>query len=262
MRCPGAEMAEPEKNFLQQLIDWVFSWKASFDQLRERVGWLGAAVFVVLGAAVAAGFYIWSNWKDIKDRPGVPWILARFKRRALPGAPAGHLTIAVAHLERDKDREHESLLLDELRQFEGVKTISVDYTADPEERDKNKTEKKARSLLKQTGADVLIWGGVISLSGKSAMRLYWTPDRDVSGAKSTGKYLPQTETLALPLEFWSDLKQIFGLLTQSRLAELTFGQSGYYVAYKLAPLIAQVRALVQSKEGVWVQKPWPGCSSA
>jgi hypothetical protein len=176
-------MAEPEKNFLQQLIDWVFSWKASFDQLRERVGWLGAAVFVVLGAAVAAGFYIWSNWKDIKDRPGVQWILARFKRRALPGAPAGHLTIAVAHLERDKDREHENLLLDELRQFEGVKTISVDYTADPEERDKNKTEKKARSLLKQTGADVLIWGGVISLSGKSAMRLYWMPTRDVSGAK-------------------------------------------------------------------------------
>ena len=92
------------------------------------------------------------------------------------------------HLERDKDREHESLLLDELRQFEGVKTVSVDCTADPEERDKKKTEKKARGLLQQTGADVLIWGGVISLSGKSAMRLYWTPERDVSGAKSTGKY--------------------------------------------------------------------------
>ena len=41
------------------------------------------------------------------------------------------------------------------------------------------------------------------------------------------------------------------MLTQSRLAELTFDQSGYYVADKLAPLIAQLRALVQSKEGVW-----------
>jgi len=142
-------------------------------------------------------------------------------------------------------------LLDELRQFESVKTISVDYAADPEEREKKTAEAKAQGLLRKTGADVLVWGSVISLSGKSAMRLYWTPAREVPGAKSTGKYLAQTETLALPAEFWDDLKQILGLLTQSRLAALTFAQPGHYVADKLAPLIAQVRSLVQSKEGVW-----------
>jgi hypothetical protein len=64
--------------------------------------------------------------------------MGRFKRRALPVAPAGHLTIAVAHLARD--REHETLLLDELGQFEGVKIISVDYTADPEEQDNSRSE--------------------------------------------------------------------------------------------------------------------------
>jgi hypothetical protein len=105
--------------------------------------------------------------------------------------------------------------------------------------------------LRQTGADVLLWGSVISLSGKSAsaMRLFWTPTRDVSGAKSTGKY--QSETIELPPVFWSDLKQILGLLVQSRIATLAFDQSGHYVADRLAPLIAQVRALVESKEGVW-----------
>jgi tetratricopeptide (TPR) repeat protein len=51
--------------------------------------------------------------------------------------------------------------------------------------------------------------------------------------------------------FWSDLKQILGLLTQTRLAELTFDQPGHYVDDRLAPVIVQVRALVQSKEGVW-----------
>ena len=83
------------------------------------------------------------------------------------------------------------------------------------------------------------------------MRLYWTPSQEVSGAKASGKYLPHTETISLPEEFWSDLKQIFGLLIQSRLAELTFDQPGHYVADKLAPLIEQVRALVQKSEGVW-----------
>jgi tetratricopeptide (TPR) repeat protein len=42
-----------------------------------------------------------------------------------------------------------------------------------------------------------------------------------------------------------------GLLTQSRLAELTFDQPGQYVAAKLEPLIRQVRSLVEKKEGVW-----------
>jgi hypothetical protein len=68
-----------------------------------------------------------------------------------------------------------------------------------------------------------------------------------SGAASTGKYPRQTETVALPEAFWTDLKQILGLLTRSRLAELTF----YYTADRLKPLITQVRALVDSKGGNW-----------
>jgi tetratricopeptide (TPR) repeat protein len=83
------------------------------------------------------------------------------------------------------------------------------------------------------------------------MRLYWTPSRDLSGAKASERYQPQIETIALPELFWSDLKQILALLSQTRLAELTFNQPGHYVADRLAPLIAQVRALVQSREGVW-----------
>jgi tetratricopeptide (TPR) repeat protein len=252
-------MAEPEKNVLQQLIDGVSNWKGSFDQLRERFGWLVAAGLLLLAAVIAASFYIWSNWKDIKERPGADWVIKRFKRRTIDVAPSGHLTIAVAHLTDDEGQKQEKLLLDELGHFDGfdgVETLTVDRMVEwpvsgTEQAKKKKAEEEARGLLRQTGADVLIWGSVISLGGKSRMRLYWTPARDVSGAKSTGQYQPQTETIALPEEFWSDLKQILGLLTQTRLTELTFDQPGQFVADKLAPLIAQVRKLVESKEGVW-----------
>jgi tetratricopeptide (TPR) repeat protein len=249
-------MAEPEKNFLQQLIDSFSSSKANFEELRQRIGWLGAVVVLLIAAVIAASFYIWSNWKDIKERPGIEGVIKRFKRRAIDKAPAGVLTIAVAHLQDDQGQKQEKLLLDELKHFDGVETLTVDRAVEwpdsgTEQVKKKKAEAKARVLLKKTGADVLVWGSVVSLSGKSAMRLYWTPTRDVFGAKSTGKYQPQTETIALPLEFWSDLKQILGLLTQTRFAELTFDQSGHYIADKLAPLIAQVRTLVQSREGVW-----------
>ena len=92
---------------------------------------------------------------------------------------------------------------------------------------------------------------MITRGGTSAMRLYWTPSPAVKDAKASGKYQLPSETIALPAEFWSDLKQILGLLIQTRLAELTFGQEGHYVADRLAPLIAQVRTLADSKEGVW-----------
>jgi len=94
------------------------------------------------------------------------------------------------------------------------------------------------------------------------MRLYWTPSREIKGAKGTGKYQPPAETIALPTEFWSDLKQILGLLSQTRLAEITFGQEGHYVADQLAPLIDQVRKLVQSKEGAWDQETLAGVRSS
>lgn len=64
-------------------------------------------------------------------------------------------------------------------------------------------------------------------------------------------YPPQTEILRLPSEFWNGLIQILGLLTRSRIAALAFDQPGRYVADRLAPLIAQVGSLVQSREGVW-----------
>jgi len=243
-------MDESKKNFLG--IDVLSGWKATFDQLQQHFGLFIAVMLIVLAGI---GF-IWWRSKDIIERPGVEWVIKRVKRRAIDNAPAGVLTIAVAHLQDDEGQKQEKLLLDELKHFDRVETLTVDRTMEwpasgTEQSRKKKAEETARGLLQETGADVLIWGSVISLSGKSAMRLYWTPAREIPGAKSTGKYSPQTETIALPIEFWSDLKQILGLLTQSRIAALTFDQYGHYVADRLAPLIVQVRALVQSKEGVW-----------
>jgi hypothetical protein len=124
----GEAMAEPEKNFLQQLIDGVSGWKGSFEELRQRIGWLGAVMVLLIAAVIAASFYIWSNWKDIKERPGIEGVIKRFKRRAIDKVPAGVLTIAVAHLQDDEGQKQEKLLLDELKHFDGVETLTVDRT--------------------------------------------------------------------------------------------------------------------------------------
>jgi hypothetical protein len=80
----------------------------------------------------------------------IKWFRGNPKRKPIPKAPGDRLTIAVAQFANDKDREHETLLIDELGHFEGVETRSVGRAVGSEARDKKKTEEEARSLLKKT----------------------------------------------------------------------------------------------------------------
>jgi hypothetical protein len=94
-------MAEQEeKGPLEKPIDWFSGWKTSFERVRQR---FGMPVAILLGLSVAGGM-VWWNWDEIAKRPGIEWVLAWFHQKALPIAPVGRLTIAVAHLDNDKDR--------------------------------------------------------------------------------------------------------------------------------------------------------------
>jgi hypothetical protein len=210
-------MAEPEKDPLDEPRTWLSSWKASFNRVRQRVG-MPVAVLLVL---LVAGGTVWWKWEDIAKSLGVESIIARSTPRSIRKAPVGRLAIAVAHLERDKDGEHENLLLDELRQFEGAEIVKVDRAvewpaSDTEGAAEKKAKGEAQRLFQQTGADVLIWGSVISFDNRRAMRLYWTSAQELRGAKYIEPY--QIETIALPSQV-DDWKQTLGLLAH-RLVEI------------------------------------------
>lgn len=240
-------MAEPQKTPLDDLSEWLSSGKASFNRVRQRVG-MSVAVLLVL---VVVGGAVWWKWEDIAQSLGVESIIARSTPRSTRIALAGRLTIAVAHLDRDQDRVHENLLLKELGQVEGAEIVKVDRTvewpaSDAEGAAEKTAKEAAQRLFQQTGADVLIWGGAISFDNRRAMRLFWTSAQELRGAKYIEPY--QIETIALPSDDW---KQTLDLLAQSRISFLTLNQPRRDVADKLTSLIAQVRLLVQSREGVW-----------
>ena len=102
---------------------------------------------------------------------------------------------------------------------------------------------------------MLLWGGVVRLGDKSAMRLYWTTAQRIDGVKESERYAP--ETLALPPLFWDDLKQVLGMLAQTRIATLTDALTGHYAADRLAPLIKQVRRLLGARHGTWTPETRP-----
>ena len=102
-----------------------------------------------------------------------------------------------------------------------------------------------------SGADVLIWGCVLTFGTRTTMRLYWTTTGAIDSATPTDKYEPSSQTIALPPLFWDDLQQVLGVLMQTRLAALADELNGRYAADRLAPLIGQVRKLLQARQGSW-----------
>jgi len=216
------------------------------------------AILPALGLTLLLGAgAVWWNWDTLAQKPLIGGLIKSLSRRPIVAASPGHLTIALAHLDGDANEEHEKLLLDRLtNDFEGAETTQIDRTiviADSgTAQDALSAAKQEAGLLRaQAGADVLLWGRVVTVEGKSVMRLYWTTGQAVSGAKASGVYGVQTDTVALPELFWDDLKQVLGLLLQSRLAVVRKKMTGHYAADQLAPLIAQVRKLLQAQQGNW-----------
>jgi len=103
---------------------------------------------------------------------------------------------------------------------------------------------RARTLLKESGVDVLIWGIVIKQGGKSVVpKLYWTPARDIAATPSFGRY-EAAEGLRLPQVFWQELTKVLGLLVANSNAAF-MAQEGHYQADQLDPFIVRVRALLE-----------------
>lgn len=70
--------------------------------------------FGVLGLIVLVAVVIWWKWERIGRLPFIPSIIARVTRKALPKAVPDKFNIAVTHLQRDKDRETEQLIIEAL----------------------------------------------------------------------------------------------------------------------------------------------------
>ena len=107
---------------------------------------------------------------------------------------------------------------------------------------------RARKLLKESHADVMIWGKVLDANKvDSPLSLHWTT-RDDIGAKTTSEgYRPQESNYDLPELFWRDLGDVLGLLVTSQAAPF-YDRQGEFVADQLKPFIERVRTLVASNK--------------
>lgn len=232
--------------FLQDFILRAKQW------LIKRYGWKGLLVGAVIVGAAAA----WWNWDKIQTRPGVVSLLKWASRRPLPKADLKRFSVAVAQLENDKDGRYEQLIIEALQDLQDIEILRFDRKIslnDSRPQDAvRKGHEQARAYLKQSGADVLIWGDVLIADGKASIpKLYWTPAKELKVERQTGRYNLE-EDLNLPALFWADLAEVLRLVVVTASTEF-YASGGHFIADQLIPFTEKVRQLVNaaSKQKAW-----------
>jgi tetratricopeptide (TPR) repeat protein len=229
---PHVTPGEPKPNLLALVEEWV----------RTRFGLRGIVVLAVL---LALGF-VWWNWEEIKNKHWISSIVEWSEERPVPPAALGKFAVAVAHLDNDPNGDMERLVVEAIEEFPGVQVLRFDrrVALDHDARDEalRQAHENARSLLRGSGADVLIWGTVLKADGQSLPKLRWTTAAEVGLQRYSGRY-QTTEDLNLPPLFWDDLVEVLRLVVARHGAEFAASE-GQFVADRLRPFIDRVRTLL------------------
>lgn len=112
------------------------------------------------------------------------------------------------------------------------------------DRQEREGHEAAREYLRETGATILIWGGVLRHEGRTIPDLYLT--RAAGTIAGSKQYLLETEKeFRLPKVFWEDLSDVLRLVIATQDSELR-AKSGHYVVDELRPFIGRVRSILEA----------------
>lgn len=144
--------------------------------------------------------------------PAIKIIVASISERLpIPKALPGRYTVAVAHLNNDPDGKYEALILEDLQTIKWVDTLQVNRTIplEPNRFHESPTGRfdiaKVHQYLKDSGAQILVWGSVLRSDQSSVPDLLLSPS-DASDVRE-GRFRLR-EDLNLPDLFWSELADL------------------------------------------------------
>jgi tetratricopeptide (TPR) repeat protein len=214
-----------------------------FRGLNARIGVLGTTLLIGIG-------YLAIHWDEFSKVAIVAWAFDRLAElKPLPTASGQRFTIAIAILENDRDGVHRRVLRESLARLDGVELIMIDRRVSLDGTTRPQAAQLAgyargREILRESHADVLIWGTAFDSAADSPMSLHWTSSANVRLGNRSHAYRPERD-FDLPELFWKDLRDVLALLVTTGVAE--FGQrQGSFVAEEMPPFLNRVRALLQA----------------
>jgi tetratricopeptide (TPR) repeat protein len=212
----------------------------------RQLGWPG----LILLAMIPIIFFIWWNWEQAKKVPGLGHIVQRMSQDPIPLADPAKFSIAVSHLQGDLEgTPHERLVVEALKEVHGLEILRFDRTIYLEDSHPQQSEQagheRAQQYLHESGADVLIWGSVLSSGSKALLKLHWT----INSKRPAGwRRYPPTENLDLPELFWGDLSTILVFIVTANQEQY---EHGSFVADQVTSHITKIRKLLEDKGHSW-----------
>ena len=86
----------------------------------------------ILIAIFLALIGIYLGWEEISKLPGLKTIIEITVRESIPKSDSNRFSILVAHLENDSNKENETLIIESLKEIEGIQVLSIDRTIETE----------------------------------------------------------------------------------------------------------------------------------
>jgi tetratricopeptide (TPR) repeat protein len=235
--------------------DIIFGTKPLFERIYDRfAASLGLWGQIAVGVLILVWLCLWF-WQHIEQMPLIDAMVSWFNTQVvelwpLPKAKPEFFTVAVARLENDDEKgDMESTISQDLRDLKKSNGIAVlefhrTITADSDD-DVCAGQAIAQKWLKKSGAQVLVWGKVLTVPGRpSVPELCWTNSENAKEKKESDRY-PLQEDLTPPIGFNNDLSDILHLVAVTQSAAF-YAEEGHFVADRLRPFIERVRHLLKS----------------
>jgi hypothetical protein len=218
--------------------------------LYQHFGKLGLVIFsvpVLVGGTL--GFY--EHWHNVQTLPlihkMVCWSEDWIPKSALEKADPKRFSVALVHFENDKDESLEGDLKEALYNFDkslGIQPLEFDRLICLQGRTDDAAEtlgkKKAHQYLAESGADLVVWGVVRDVDGKSVARVYVTTSDEFRVSKKPFVPRPTEQAFDLPEDLRGNISDVLSLAIASQSAQ--FKGEGQYVADKLGPFKPKCRS--------------------
>jgi tetratricopeptide (TPR) repeat protein len=232
------------KQFFGRLYKWVLM---HFGLRAARTVYGFFVILVVLMLLLDDVGKIPQAEKSLDIIPGISSLSEAIHNRfhPIPKADLARFSVALVHLQNDRDRNMEGFISRALKNFEkplGAQFLQFDRTITlPDQTDASERigHERAREYLKESHADVLIWGVVWTVNHNSEAQLYYTTTQvEITSAQA---YRP--EDFKLPIVDRQELTDILGLLVATQSADL-MAEEGKLNVGQLESFIQRVQVLL------------------
>jgi len=173
-----------------------------------------------------------------------------YKWGPIERAEAGTFTVGVAQLGDDSDDSIKHLILADLQEIKWIgvlnthRTVPLNDTGRQSIADGHAT---ALKLLKESGAQILVWGRVLGDGSNKVPELFISAAPDPATGLKQGRY-PFDELFNLPRIFWQQLASVLDLVVVNQSVRLLDNKNPD-MADALPPFIAKVKQLLLDSQG-------------